>query len=355
MLARKIFVLQTPARKVIVLDCDNTLWKGVCGESGPFGIELDAPHLALQQFMLAQHAAGQLLCLCSKNSEADVENVFTHRPEMPLKREHIIARRINWQSKSENLISLASELHLGLDSFIFVDDNPLECAEVQANCPDVLTLQLPEKTERIPRFLQHAWPFDYLKITATDRQRTELYRENLQREQAREKASTFEDFLATLELKIQVAEMRLNQLERVAELTQRTNQFNITTIRRTEREIEQLIQAKKLDIFTVEVRDRFGDYGLVGVFVFETQADTLLLDTFLLSCRVLGRGVEHQILKTLTGMAGERQLPTVTVPFRATSKNQPALDFLNKIGSDYRQPSQQYDWLFVFPVYATIH
>jgi FkbH-like protein len=355
MLARKIYALQTPARKVIVLDCDNTLWKGVCGESGPFGIMLDAPYLALQQFMLAQHAAGRLLCLCSKNSEMDVVNVFEQRSDMPLKLEYIIAWRINWQAKSENLISLANELQLGLDSFIFVDDNPLECAEVQSSCPDVLTLQLPEKTERITRFIQQAWPFDYLKITATDQKRTALYRENRQREQARQQASTFEDFLATLELEIQIAEMTPNQLERVAELTQRTNQFNVTTIRRSEHEIQQLQQAKKLDVFTVHVRDRFGDYGLVGVFAFETQSDTLHVDTFLLSCRALGRGVEYQMLQMLINIANEKQLQTVSIPFVTTPKNQPALDFLNKVGADYRQADHQNGWRFIFPTQITVH
>ncbi len=353
MLARKIYALQTPARKVIVLDCDNTLWKGICAESGSSGIEIDAPHLALQAFMVSQHASGRLLCLCSKNSEQDVFDVFTHRAEMPLKREHIISWRINWQPKSENLVALAEELQLGLDSFIFLDDSPLECAEVQAHCPDVLTLQLPQQPERIPRFLQNVWPFDYLKVTATDLQRTALYRQNMEREQARRAASTFEDFLAALELEIKISEMTPEQTERVAQLTQRTNQFNVTTIRRTESEIQHLSRAQNLEFLVVEVRDRFGDYGLVGVMAFETQADGLQVDTFLLSCRVLGRGVEHQMLKKLGGIALARERNIVAIPFLPTQKNQPALDFLNQIGADYRQPYNQAGWLFVFPAQAS--
>ena len=148
-LARKIYAVQSPPHKVIVLDCDQTLWKGVCGEDGVMGIELDPPREALHNFMVAQYEAGMLICLCSKNNESDVVEVF-ERLHMPLKRHHIISWRINWNAKSENLKSLAEELNLGLDSFIFIDDNPVECAEVQANCPEVLTLQLPQKPRRNP-------------------------------------------------------------------------------------------------------------------------------------------------------------------------------------------------------------
>ena len=349
LLARKIYALQTPARKVIALDCDNTLWKGVCGESGPLGVEMDAPHRALQQFMIAQQEAGRLLCLCSKNSEQDVFDVFAQHPDMLLKREHILAWRINWQPKSENLAALAQELQLGLDSFIFVDDNPLECAEVKAGCPEVLTLQLPEQAERIPRFLQHAWPFDHLKITATDRQRTALYRQNAQREQARQGAASFEAFLATLELEIHISQMTPEQVERVAQLTQRTNQFNVSTIRRTEGEVAHLSRAGELEFSVVEVRDRFGDYGLVGVMAFKTQASALHVDTFLLSCRVLGRGVEHRMWKTLGEIATTRGLETVSVPFLPTAKNQPAFDFLSKVAGDYQEPYHQDGRLFSVP------
>ena len=120
---------------MIVLDCDNTLWKGVCGEDGPLGIEVTAPYRALQEFMIGQMNAGMLLCLCSKNNEKDVLDVFDQRTDMLLKREHLVSWRINWNSKSENIKSLAKELNLGLDSFIFIDDNPVDCADVKINCP----------------------------------------------------------------------------------------------------------------------------------------------------------------------------------------------------------------------------
>jgi FkbH-like protein len=176
----------------------------------------------------------------------------------------------------------------------------------------------------------------------------------MQREQARGEASTFEDFLAKLELEVQISAMAPEQIDRVAQLTQRTNQFNVTTIRRTESEIQRLGRVENLEFQVVEVRDRFGDYGLVGVMAFESQAGVLRVDTFLLSCRVLGRGVEHRMLKELEKIALARELNTVAIPFLPTPKNQPALEFLNKVGSDYRQPYQQDGWLYVFPAQIAI-
>ena len=163
-LVRTIFNLKRDPFKVIVLDCDNTLWKGVCGEDGPLGIEVTAPYRALQEFMIGQMNAGMLLCLCSKNNEKDVLDVFDQRTDMLLKREHFVSWRINWNSKSENIKSLANELNLGLDSFIFIDDNPVDCADVKINCPGVLTLQLPRNTESFSSFLNHVWAFDHTRL-----------------------------------------------------------------------------------------------------------------------------------------------------------------------------------------------
>jgi FkbH-like protein len=221
-----------------VLDCDQTLWSGVCGEDGASGICLDAPRRSLQEFMRAQRDAGKLLAICSKNNEEDVRQVFEHRNDMPLRAEHIAAWRTNWNPKSENLKSIAQELNLGLDSLIFVDDNPVECAEVEANCPEVLVLQLPEDCERIPAFLKHCWAFDQLRITSEDRRRVESYSQNRDREVLRTQSMSLADFIAGLNLQIQISSMSTDQLSRMSQLTQRTNQFNCTTIRRSEAELQ---------------------------------------------------------------------------------------------------------------------
>ncbi len=348
LLARRIYVLQTPPRKVVVVDCDETLWQGICGEVGPHGVELDPPHRALQEFLVAQHDAGMLLCLCSKNHEEDVWDVFRCRPEMPLRREHLVAWRLNWQLKSVNLKSLAAELQLGLDSFIFIDDNPLECAEVEANCPGVITLPLPQPAARIPRFLQNLWAFDHLSISAEDRKRTLLYQQNAQRERLRSEAPTLADFLAGLELQVRIEEPPRQSLARVAQLTQRTNQFNCTAIRRSEAEIKQLCQTGELHCLAAEVSDRFGEYGLVGAMLYRPNGEAVHVDTFLLSCRVLGRGVEHRMLRRLGEITVERGLSFVEVPFVPTLKNQPAQDFLEAVGASFRE-HRDASFIFRFP------
>lgn len=347
-IARKFHAIQSSPYKVIALDCDQTLWKGVCGEDGPLGIEIDPPRKKLQEFMVRQLNAGMLICLCSKNNEEDVTQVFDYHPEMPLKRDHIVSWRINWRPKSENLNSLANELQLGLDSFILIDDNPVECAEVQANCPEVLTIQLPNEPGNIPRFLDHIWAFDQLKVTEEDKKRTTLYQQNQKRERFQQESFTLEDFLAGLELEVKISRAMPHHFARVAQLTQRTNQFNFTTVRRSEAEIERLCQAERLECLVVEVSDRFGDYGLVGVILFETNSETIKADTFLLSCRALGRGVEHRMLARLGEIASERKLDYVEITYIPSKKNQPALDFLDGIGLKYKRPLDK-EFLFRFP------
>ncbi|KST68614.1 HAD-IIIC family phosphatase [Mastigocoleus testarum] len=333
MLARKIHALKSLPYKVIVLDCDNTLWSGVCGEDGSTGVKISPPYQALQKFIIAQQEAGKLICLCSKNVEADVFAVFEQHPDMLLKTDRVVNWRINWKTKSENLKSLAAELQLGLDSFIFIDDNPVECGEVKANCPQVLTLQLPKECEQIPQFIQHIWAFDQIQVTKEDQKRTELYQQNVQRQRLHQKSLTFTDFLTKLGLEIEISQMKPEDLPRVSQLTQRTNQFNFTTIRRSEVEIQQLCDSGMLECRVVRVKDRFGDYGLVGLMLFSSNDndDVLSVDTFLLSCRVLGRGVEHRVVSYLGKTARDKGLSKVNLLYQQTQKNKPALDFLESI------------------------
>lgn len=347
-LARKIYTVQRPPYKVIALDCDGTLWQGVCGEEGAQGINIDASYRFLQEFMVAQQQAGMLLCLCSKNTESDVWSVFDNRQDMILKRDHLVQSKVNWSAKSENIKALAAELQLGTDSFIFIDDNPIECAEVQTNCPEVLTLQLPSNPQEIPQFLEHVWAFDHLQTTQADQQRTTQYQQNIQREHFRTETLTFNDFLAGLDLQIKIEPMAAQQLSRVSQLTHRTNQFNFTTIRRSESEIQQLCASEQMECLVVEVSDRFGDYGLVGAILYRTAGTALSVDTFLLSCRTLGRGVEYQMLAKLGEIAQSRGLSSVEVAYKPTPKNQPALDFLNRVGPNLKRAVGE-SWQYNFP------
>jgi len=330
LLARKIIALRTRPYKVVVLDCDNTLWQGVCGEAGPLGVAITPEFQALQQFMLKQFDAGMLLCLSSKNVADDVDAVFSQNDKMLIKSEHIIAKRVNWLPKSQSIKEMAKELQLGIDSFIFVDDNPVECAEVTANCPGVLVLQLPEDVAQIPTFLQHIWAFDRLTVTADAQQRTRQYRENQEREAVRVSATSFEEFLTSLQLRVNIQPVQPSQLERAAELTQRTNQFNL---RPEPRQVAQ-IRALGTHCLVVETADRFGDYGLTGVVIYAVAEGILIIDTFLLSCRILGRGIEHQVLAYLGNIALEAGCRTLQMPYRSTGKNLPILNFLRSIATE---------------------
>ena len=349
-IARKINAIKNACYKVIVVDGDQTLWGGICGEDGPLGLQFSAEHKAVQEFLIEQHNAGMLLCLCSMNNEEDVAEVFRCRPEMSLKREHFAAWRVNWRTKSENINSLAEELKVGLDSIVFIDDDDVACAEVQAQCPQVLTLQLPRRPDTIPRFLRHLWAFDHLKITDEASERTAFYRQQAHREQFREESPTLKDFLVSLDLRIDISPMSEKQVARAAELTQRTNQFNLTTIRRSEAEIQALCQLGKAECLVVRVGDRFGDYGLVGVMIFKLGLDALSVDAFLLSCRALGRGVEYRMLAALGETANQRGLRWVDVPYLPTQKNRPARDFLDCIAAEFAVPQSDGSSLFRIPV-----
>ncbi|MBA9087964.1 FkbH-like protein [Fontibacillus solani] len=333
MLARKVISMYSAPFKVIALDCDNTLWQGVCGEDGPLGVKIEAPHLLLQSWMLERAQEGQLLTLCSKNNEVDVWAVFDQHPQMLLKKEHFAHWKINWLPKSDNLKQMAKELNLGIDSFVFIDDNPLECSEVMHNASDVLTLRLPTDIRYMSNFLSHVWAWDRMSITDEDRMRTRLYTEERMRRIEQETSSiSLNDFLHGLELKISMRTVGDTEIVRAAQLTQRTNQFNLNGIRRTLEELQQLQMMDNTWCWVIEASDRFGDYGIVGVVIAGSGQEQLRVDSFLLSCRVLGRGIEDAVMSQLKHVAISRGLRGIQLEYRQTNKNDPFRAFLERIG-----------------------
>ena len=334
--ARTALAARRPPFKVMVLDCDNTLWAGVCGEGGVAAVSVGPGFQAMQQFMAAQSATGKVLCLCSKNVEADVWDVFEHHADMLLRRDQFAAHRINWAPKGQNLRELAAELNLGLDSFVFLDDNPIEVAEVRASCPEVLTLQAPSRPDDWPAFLANVWAFDQLTTTDQDRQRAATYRQNARREEVRRASAGLDEFLAKLQLRVTIAPPTPAQVPRVAQLTERTNQFNLSTVRRTEAELLALLADGRHRCDAVTVTDRFGDYGLVGVTITRDEPPARVVDTLLLSCRVLGRGVEHRMMAAIGEGARDAGLGEVRLPLVRTAKNQPMVDFLEAVAGPFR-------------------
>lgn len=321
-----------PSAKIIAVDCDNTLWHGVCGEDGPEGVTLDAGRRRLQEFLVEQRALGKLICLNSKNNEEDVWETFRAHPEFPLRPEHCVSWRINWEPKSQNLSSLAEELSLGVDSFVLLDDDRRECGEVRANCPEALVLQLPDDAAQIPAWLENLWIFDQQgKTTAEDLKRHQYYTEISARSRLERQTANFEEFIARLELDIRIEPLGPASMPRAAQLTQRTNQMNLSTLRRSEAELSAAIQTGALEGRVVHVRDRFGDYGLVGLLLFRIDGEELVVDTMLLSCRAMGRGVEHAMLREAAAVAVARGLAFVLIQYSQTRKNMPARVLLESL------------------------
>ncbi|MCX6624663.1 MAG: HAD-IIIC family phosphatase, partial [Acidobacteria bacterium] len=330
-IARHADSLQRPPYKVIVLDCDNTLWSGVCGEDGPAAVLIDPARRELHQRILDQRDAGMLLAMASKNNEEDVLETFRLHPESPLQPEHFTAWRLNWDSKADSLVSLSEELGLGLDSFIFIDDNAKECAEVSDALPEVLAVTLPEPIDGTGHLLRHLWAFDHPRtITEEDRLRSLSYRQSREFHLATRSAIDLEQFMASLGLDVRAGMATPDNLARVAQLTRRTNQFNFTTLRRGEAELRALLAAG-CGCATFEVSDRFGDYGLVGIALYRVEDSLLDVDTLLLSCRALGRGAEHRMLNWLGHLAAERGAANVRLRLDYTAKNTPAQNFLNSL------------------------
>ncbi|OPH56173.1 hypothetical protein BC351_28805 [Paenibacillus ferrarius] len=329
-IVRKVIALKQPIFKVIALDCDNTLWRGVCGEEGALGVQVEAPYQYLQRFLLEKYNEGMILTLVSKNNEADVMEVFEKNPQMILKKEHIAAWRINWQAKSENVRELARELNVGVDSFGFLDDSAVETHEMMQNLPVVLALQLPEDADNIPAFLRQLWAFDRAKVTEEDRKRSAMYVTEHKRKELQANVLSLDHYLESLQLKVSFQPIEVNHIPRASQLTFRTNQFNLSTIRRTEEELTEWLQASDANGWIVEVADRFGDYGLVGVILAKEANESLEIDSFLLSCRVLGRKVEQAILVALRKFCLEKGLLSLKADFYPTAKNQPFLEFLKK-------------------------
>ncbi|MFB9278028.1 amino acid adenylation domain-containing protein [Cohnella cellulosilytica] len=323
--------LQSPF-KVIVVDADNTLWRGIAGEDGAAGVQVTPAFAAWQRLLLRKRSEGMLLALCSKNDEPDVWDVFERNGDMILRKEHFAAWRINWRPKSDNLRELAEELNLGLDSLIFVDDNAAECLEVMARLPEVLTLRLPRE-ETMTDFLDHVWAWDRHRVTEEDRKRASSYDAERQRKEAANRpGATLEDYLSGLRIKVSFRPLSSEEAERAAQLSARTNQFNLNGIRRSAAEIRRGLSLPAECHWIVEAADRFGDYGRIGYVSGLVREETLEIHTFLLSCRVLGRGVEQTICAGLKRFASVRGCTKLLAKFRRTAKNRPFEQFLEQAG-----------------------
>jgi FkbH-like protein len=326
--------------KAVVTDLDNTLWGGIVGEDAIEGLKLGpqypgAAYQAVQRVLLDLHARGILLAVCSKNNHDEAIAVIDSHPGMLLSSRHFAALRINWNDKAQNLREIAGELNIGVDALAFLDDNAVERAAVRSSLPEVTVIDLPADTQLWPQVLRDQPVFERLTLSAEDEQRGEYYAAQ-QRRQQEAACKTPEDFLRSLEQQVEVAAVDAVSLARVAQLTQKTNQFNLTTRRYSEQQIGDLARRPGWWVYSMRVRDRFGDNGIVGVAILATGlgpgGGAAEIDTFLLSCRVIGRGVETAFLSFLCEQAAKSGCSVLRGRFTPTKKNAPCREFFGSHG-----------------------
>jgi FkbH-like protein len=328
---RYIVPLAGRQSKVLVVDLDNTLWGGVVGEEGVNGIKIGpeypgSSYLALQRAILDLYDRGILLAICSKNNEADALEALVNRSEMLLRPSHFAAFRINWTDKAQNLREIALELNVGIDSLSFIDDNPVERQRVKRELPEVTVIDLPEDPSGYAQALRASPVFERLTITSEDRDRGRIYAEQRERKQLETSAGSIEDFYRSLEMTAEFVAVGPESIARIAQLTQKTNQLNMTTRRYTENDMQTLADSSDWRIFGIKVVDKFGDNGLVGVVLLHILDQSVEIDTFLLSCRVIGRTVETAMLAYVTDIARQTGRHLVEGWFLPTKKNDPAKD-----------------------------
>ena len=317
--------------KVLVTDLDDTMWGGVIGEEGVAGIKLGmeypgAAFRAFQQAMLDLYRRGILLAVASKNNEKDALEAIDGHEQMVLRREHFAAFRINWNDKAQSLREIAAELNVGLDALAFVDDNPVERARVRRELPEVTVIDLPLNPLEYARTLRACPVFERLTLSAEDMERGNLYAVQSRRNELERSVTSVEDFYRSLEQELDIAPVGADTLGRVAQLTQKTNQFNVTTRRYSEQQISRMVD-EGAQVFAVRVKDRYGDNGIVGVAIGKLEGTRYAIDTFLLSCRVIGRTVETAILSHLIEEARAQGAAVVEGEFLPTRKNEPASRF----------------------------
>lgn len=348
-IARSLRAATQPSAKVLVLDLDNTLWGGVLGEDGLGGIALGdeypgSVYKEFQRYLLTLKDRGVLLAIATKNNPADVEEFWAQHRDCVLRTSDFAAVRINWEEKSGNIRAIAGELNVGLDSIVFFDDSPFERAEVRRHLPMVTVIEAPESALGYIEAIEASGAFDRLTLSDEDRQRSEMYRQQAARTAAAGQIESREEFLASLNLVATIGEVGPAELPRVAQLLAKTNQFNLTTRRHTAAEIQHMRENGAIALW-LRLADRFGDNGLVGVAIAVPDPEGFWkIDTFLLSCRVIGRGAETALLAELVQRVlqqGGGRLLGIYIP---SAKNAQVVDFYPRHGFQMEERAGHFVW-----------
>lgn len=323
-------------KKALIFDCDDTLWKGILGEDGFDNIEMSSRtkdgtiFSEIQSIALALNKQGILIGLCSKNNPNDIDEVIKSHPDMQLRDGNITIKKNNWTDKVTNLQKIAKELNIGLDSLVFVDDSYFEVNLIKEQLPEVTVLQVPERLYDYPKILrQNISLFYNLSSTKEDERKIEMYKQQIYRGNAKKRFSDIEEYLASLELKLTIFEDDESIIPRMSQMSQKTNQFNLTTKRYTEGDIKNFITADDSKIFAFSVSDKFGDSGVTGLCIinFDEKSQTANIDTFLMSCRIIGRNIEYAFMDYLINFINKNKIKTITARYIKTNKNEQVIEF----------------------------
>lgn len=344
---RHVIAAKGWARKCLVLDLDNTLWGGVVGEDGPHALKVgpgDPEGEAFADFQRAVRtlkARGVVLAIASKNNPDDVKEAFSVRQDMPLKLEDFTIVEAGWNSKSEAIERIAATLDIALNSVVFLDDSAAERLMVRGALPEVVTPDMPEDPAMFAGFVKRQAWFERATLTVEDTGKTRQYREQAARAVRRRSAASLEQYLAELETQVEVRIARREDLPRLQQLFTKTNQFNVTTRRYSIGEIERLMQSPAHVVAVANAQDRHGDLGQIGLYVLESQGDDWVIDSFLMSCRALGRGIENAVMNALKRyVTGSGRTGTLRARFITTARNAPASGFFATQGLAERESSE---------------
>lgn len=325
-------------KKCIVLDLDNTLWGGIIGEDGLDGIILGESYPGkcykdFQQQLLKLKNRGVILAICSKNNPEDVDEVFEKHPDMILNMADFACIKANWNDKCTNIKTISEELNIGTDSLVFIDDNPIECELIKQQIPEITVINLSKNPIEYPDLINSLNYFETINLTEEDFHKTDIYKAQINRNILKNSYNNLDDYYKSLEMRVEIKEANSFAISRVAQLTQKTNQFNLTTKRYSENDIKEMLQDNYYKIYYIRVIDKFGDNGITGCCILKKIDDyKLFIDTFLLSCRVMGRNIENAFMSFIYNKAKEGNIKRLIGEYIPTKKNKPVKDFYINTG-----------------------
>jgi FkbH-like protein len=335
-------------KKCIVLDLDNTLWGNIIGEDGFEGIKI-GPYpegrsfVEFQKVIKSLSANGIILAINSKNNQKDAMKAINEHPHMILREKDFSCIKINWNDKISNMKEISNELNIGLDSIVFFDDDPVNRELLRMSIPEINTIELPADPSTYAQILRNLNDFNTLKITKDDMERKIMYEQDQNRQKLESNTENLNEYLKKLDIKIKIKLDDKITISRISQLILKTNQFNLTTKRYQEEQIKEFVEDKTMIVGCSEVEDKFGENGITNVFIIKTKSNEWIIDTFLLSCRIMGRGIEEGIIGKILEIAKDKGIEKITATFIPTEKNKPAENFLKNYGFE----KEKENWIFL--------